>query len=144
LLLEKLRYRFEHTELRFLPKNLFKLSNYVKFGNDDTYDKIVKRILILKFIGYIYFNKDLGIEYRTDKTKFFDSLDEKKFDWLCEQVFLDGEYVIQMLKHSNIDLRCKDFANLYNLVSSYLKRDRDYILDVACYIYIYQRTEIPL
>lgn len=144
MLLDKLRYRFEHTEPKFLPKNLFKLSNYVKFGSDDTYDKVVKRILFLKFIGYLYFNKNFGIEYQTHKTQVFDNFNKDEFEWLYEQVFLDGEYVLQMFKHSNIDLRGKDFTNLYNLISTYLKKDRDYILNVACYVYIYQRTEIPL
>lgn len=144
MLLDKLRYRFEHTEPKFLPKNLFKLSNYVKFGGDDTYDKVVKRILVLKFIGYLHFNKNFGIEYQTHKTQVFDNFNESEFESLYEQVFLDAEYVLQMLKHSNIDLKGKDFTNLYNLISTYLKKDRDYILNVTCYVYIYQRTEIPL
>ncbi len=144
MLLDKLRYRFEHTEPKFLPKNIFKLSNYVKFGIDDTYDKVVKRILVLKFIGYLRFNKNFGIEYQTHKTQVFDNFNEDEFEWLYEQVFLDAEYVLQMFKHSNIDLRGKDFTNLYNLISTYIKKDRDYILNVTCYVYIYQRTEIPL
>ena len=144
MLLDKLRYRFEHTEPKFLPKNLFKLSNYVKFGGDDTYDIVVKRILVLKFIGYLRFNINFGIEYQTHKTQVFDNFNESEFESLYEQVFLDAEYVLQMLKHSNIDLKGKDFTNLYNLISTYLKKDRDYILNVTCYVYIYQRTEIPL
>lgn len=144
LLLDKLRYRMENTGIRFLPQTLFKLSNYVKFSSDESYQIIVQRILVLKFLGYIRFNCKLGLEYQVENIKKLDGFDLEKFLWSYEQVFLDGEYVLQMFKESKIDLRGTDFTNLFNLVSTHLKRDREYILDVTCYIYIYQRVEVPL
>lgn len=144
LLLDKLRYRMENTGIRFLPQTLFKLSNYVKFSSVESYQIIVQRILVLKFLGYIRFNCKLGLEYQVENIKKLDCFDLEKFLWNYEQVFLDGEYVLQMFKESKIDLRGTDFTNLFNLVSTHLKRDREYVLDVACYIYIYQRVEVPL
>ena len=144
LLMDKLRYRMENTGIRFLPQTLFKLSNYVKFSSVESYQIIVQRILVLKFLGYIRFNCKLGLEYQVENIKKLDGFDLEKFLWSYEQVFLDGEYVLQMFKESKIDLRGTDFTNLFNLVSTHLKRDREYILDVTCYIYIYQRVEVPL
>lgn len=144
LLLDKLRYRIENTGIRFLPQTLFKLSNYVKFSCDESYQQIVQRILVLKFIGYIRFNCKLGIEYQVEMTRKLDCFNLDKFLWIYEQVFLDGEYVLEQFKESNIDLRGTDFTNLYNLISTHVKRDREYIIDVVCYVYIYQRIEVPL
>lgn len=144
LLLDKLRYRMENTGIRFLPQTLFKLSHYVTFSGDECYQKIVQRILVLKFLGYIRFNCKLGIEYQVENIKKLDCFDLEEFLWVYEQVFLDGEYVLQMFKDSKIDLRGTDFTNLYNLISPHVKRDREYIIYVACYVYIYQRIEVPL
>ena len=144
MLLDKLRYRMENTEVRFLPQTLYKLSNYVKFSSVEPYQDIVKRILVLKFLGYIRFNDKLGIEYQVENIEKLKGFDLDKFQGVYEQVFLDGEYVLHMFKDSKIDLRGMGFTNLFNLISSYLKVDREYVLDVTCYIYIYQRTEVPL
>ncbi len=136
--------RLRTTDEKFLPKNLFKLTNYVRFSAEEDFTKVVMRVLALKSIGYLRFKEKHHICYQHDKIANFDSFNWDTFVQHALEVKKDADYVLQMLKDGNIDLCGKDFSNLYNLIAGYVNRGHHYILDVTCYIYIYQRTVVPL
>lgn len=142
--IEKLIHRIKVAPNGFMPKNFFKLTNFVRLEETDDYEIIAKRICFLVHIGFVKFSKTFAPVYNPDAITSEFTVDWERLNKSHESAKQDADYAWQMLMNNKVELRNITFSNLYNLVSNHIHKDHQTILAVTCYLYIQKRSQIPL